>query len=137
MFLLPFYSSKIADLWRLNYCKILYTNIYWNKLYLKIWWIYSTRNLICYLSIWNKLWNLIRTEKPGPPSVIPQLFLQCESKRKCVTLPLPLTYLNKATALLHKNSMQPGIYIRDSKNISKERVSINCYTIMKNFFQYI
>ena len=97
-FFLPFYSSKIADLWRLNYCKILCTNIYWNNLYLKIWWIYSTRNLICYPSIWNKLWNLIRTEKPGPQSVIPQLFLQYESKRKSVTLPLPLTYLNKATA---------------------------------------
>ena len=99
-FLLPFHSSKIADLWRLNYCKIIYINIYRYKQDLKIWYTlpetwyaysmgdqvfqflssfkacFKLRGISIYLSVWNKIWNLIRTERSGPPSVIPWLFLR-------------------------------------------------------------
>ena len=42
-------------------------------------------------------------------SVIPQLFLQCESKRKYDTLPVRFTCLNMPIASLHKNIILPEV----------------------------
>ena len=52
-----------------------------------------------YISLFQKkLSNFIRIENPISPSVIARLFLQCESKTKYDTLPVPFTCLNMATA---------------------------------------
>ena len=69
---------------------------------MEVWWIYSTRYLISFLNIPLYLKQTFKLHKnwknPISPSIIPRLFLQCESKRKYDTLPAPFTCL---TWLLH------------------------------------
>ena len=61
--LLGFHSSKIVDLRRLNYRRIIYIRSNWKKLDLNKWWINFTRKLISFFDIPLNLKQAIKLNK--------------------------------------------------------------------------